>query len=408
MIPDNSALSMRTRWITAGLLSCSLAINLVDRQVLNVLAPVLRQNMHWTNSEFSYTAVAFEIGMLSSQVPSGALMDAAGTKTGLAIIFVLWSVVGGAHALAASLAAFMALRFLMGTAECGNYAAGIKSIAGLFPARIRSSAGGVFNAGAQLGSMLAPPLVVFVAARFGYRAAFFGIAAVGLLWLIPWLMAVPDAGRPTSDNARAAPKIGFAHLVRNRSVVGLFFVRVFTGPLTTFYWVWLPSYMKADRHMTMAMIGLFLWVPHLAGAAGNVLGGIVADRLIRIFGSVDRARKAAFTCAFLLEALSVFVPFASGFAGALGIISCVLFGNQWVAATYIAAVGDIFPARVAGRVNGLAGLGDSGAVLVTVLATGAIVDRYSFTPVFIAAGAFPLLALASVFFVLRRIEPADL
>jgi ACS family hexuronate transporter-like MFS transporter len=136
-----------------------------------------------------------------------------------------------------------------------------------------------------------------------------------------------------------------------------------------------------------------------------VAGGVISDRLVKIFGSVDKARKIGFTGAFLLSAASVFVPAAPSIPLALGIISLVLFGNQWVAATYIATVGDTFPAHVAGRVNGLAGFGDSGAALIAVLATGVIVDHYSYTPVFIAAGALPLFAMASVFFVLRRIEP---
>lgn len=399
---------MNTRWLIAGLLSSSIAINLVDRQVLNVLGPVLRENMHWTATQFSYTASAFQIGMLTGQVPAGAFMDKVGTKVGLATIFVLWSLVGGMHALATSLAVFIGLRFLMGATQCGNYTAGIKAIAGLFPSSLRSTAGGVFNAGAQLGSVIAPPLVVFISARFGYRMAFAATAGVGLLWLIPWLAAFPARHRLTAVGAKAPAKIGFGRLIRHRKVVGLFLIRVFSGPLTTFYWVWLPQYLKSERKMPMAMIGLLAWVPYLAGATGNVVGGLISDRLMKIFGSVDKARKAGFTCAFLLSALSAFVPFAPSIPLALGIMSLVLFGNQWVAATYIATVGDTFPAHVAGRVNGLAGFGDSGAVLITVLATGVIVDHYSYTPVFIAAGTLPLMAMASVFFVLRKIEPANL
>lgn len=188
-------------------------------------------------------------------------------------------------------------------------------------------------------------------------------------------------------------------------MLGLFLIRVFSGPLTTFYWVWLPQYLKSERKMSMVMIGTLAWLPYLAGALGNVAGGLISDRLVRAFGSVDRARKVGFTGAFILSAMSAFVPLAGSIPVALGLISLVLFGNQWVAATYIATVGDTFPAHVAGRVNGLAGFGDSGAALAAVLATGVIVDHYSYTPVFIAAGTLPLLAMASVYFVLRRIEP---
>ena len=400
---------MKKRWVIAVLLSASIAINLVDRQVLNVLGPTLRGEFHWSATQFSWIAAAFQVGMLAGQVPAGMFMDAMGARTGLAAIFVIWSLLGAGHALAAGLVAFIVLRFFMGMAQCGNYTAGIKAIAGLFPAQTRSSAGGVFNAGAQLGSVIAPPLVVWLLYRAGWHMAFVLIAAGGLVWLLPWFALYPDKRQAqAATGQRAGATIGFGKLLKNRKVVGLFLIRVFSGPLTTFYWVWLPQYLKSERKMSMVMIGTLAWLPYLAGAMGNVAGGLISDRLVRAFGSVDKARKIGFTCAFLLSALSAFVPMAGSIPVALGLISLVLFGNQWVAATYIATVGDTFPAHVAGRVNGLAGFGDSGAALIAVLATGVIVDHYSYTPVFIAAGTLPLLAMASVYFVLRRIEPEPL
>lgn len=397
---------MKKRWLIAFLLSASIAINLVDRQVLNVLAPILRQEMHWTATQFSYIASAFQVGMLAGQVPAGILMDAVGTRIGLATILIIWSALGAGHALAASLLAFIVLRFFMGMAQCGNYTAGIKAIAGLFPSTLRSSAGGVFNAGAQLGSVIAVPLVVYIARVWSWQMAFVVTAILGLVWLIPWLATFPDKQQnDAATGQRGAANITFSRLLQNRKVVGLFLIRVFSGPLTTFYWVWLPQYLKSERKMPMAMIGLLAWVPYLAGATGNVVGGLISDRLVKVFGSVDKARKAGFTGAFLLSALSAAVPMTDSIPVALGLISLVLFGNQWVAATYIATVGDTFPAHVVGRVNGLAGFGDSGSTLIAILATGIVVDHYSYTPVFIAAGTLPLLAMASVYFVLRRIEP---
>lgn len=406
MTPAETAISMPKRWLLACLLSASIAINLVDRQVLNFLGPVLRESMHWSATQFSWIAAAFYVGMLAGQVPAGMFLDAAGTRVGLATLLILWSVLGAAHALVASLAAFIVVRFFMGVAQCGNYGAGIKAVAGLFPPEKRSSAGGVFNAGAQLGSVIVPPVVGYLLHAAGVKMAFVLPAVVGMVWLIPWLAVYP--GKQQSQAAtgqKAGPSISFAKLLKNRKVVGLFLVRCCSGPLTAFYWVWLPQYLKSERKMSMVMIGTLAWLPYLAGAMGNVAGGLISDRLVRMFKSVDRARKIGFTCAFLLSALSAAVPLAGSIPLALGLISLVLFGNQWVAATYIATVGDTFPAHVAGRINGLAGFGDSAATLIAFLATGRIVDQYSFTPVFIAAGTLPLLAMASVYFVLRRIEP---
>ena len=404
----HSTLPARLRWTIVGLLSSSIAINLIDRQVLSVLAPVLREELRLSATQYAYITASFQLGMMAGQVPVGALMDRVGTRVGLAAIFVAWSVIGGAHALAAGLSGFVALRFLMGLSECGNYTAGIKAIAALFPAATRASAGGLFNAGAQFGSIIATPLVVFIATHLGWRLAFLIPAAIGLLWLIPWLALFPrTASLPSAGTSAMVTRVGFGELIRNRKVLGLFLIRVFSGPITTLYWFWLPLYLRTGRAMSFAMIGLLGWLPNLFGMSGNVVGGFLTDRLVAKTGSADRGRKLAFGGAFGLSALSMAMPFVANDYVALALMGLALFGNQWVAATYIGTVGDVVPHEVAGRVNGLAGFGDSASVLIAQLAIGFLVDRYSFTPVFIGAGVFPLLALLSVVVVLGKIERAQ-
>jgi ACS family hexuronate transporter-like MFS transporter len=435
----DSALSSKTRWTIVGLLSTSITINLLDRQVLSVLATELRPLYQWSNAQYAYIAVAFNLGMMCGQVPAGALMDRVGARVGLATIFVAWSVITVLHALAgpgtaieavargilsvipgmstlaAGLAGFILLRFIMGLSQCGNYTAGIKALAGLFPAASRARAGGIFNAGAQFGSVIAPPIVVFLAMQFGWRMAFVLPGLVGLLWLLPWLATFPDKQtmatisiKPGGAPAGAAPALTLGQLIANRKVLGLFLIRVFTGPITTFYWTWLPLYLRdpEGRGMSFLAVGFFASVPNLIGMTGNVVGGLLTDRFVKATGSVDRGRKLAFTCAFALGALSMTMPFVANNFLAVLLMGLALFGNQWVAATYIGTVGDVVPQQLAGRVNGIAGFGDNGAALLAVLYTGVIVDRYGWTPVFLGAGTMPFLAMLSVFFVLRRIEPA--
>ena len=433
----DSILPSGTRWTIVALLSASITINLLDRQVLSVLASELRTAFQWTNAQYGYIAVAFNLGMMCGQIPMGALLDRVGTRIGLAGIFVAWSLLGAAHALAgpgtaieaiaagiasaipgvpvlaAGLSGFILLRFLMGISQCGNYTAGIKALAGLFPAATRSRAGGIFNAGAQFGSVIAPPIVVFLAARFGWQMAFVIPTLLGLIWLLPWLAVFPDkqtmgavAVKPAGQGRHTDPAISLSRLIRNHKVLGLFLIRVFTGPITTFYWTWLPLYLRTGRGMSFLAIGFFASVPNLIGMSGNVVGGMITDRLVKSTGSVDRGRKIAFTCAFALGALSMTMPFVTNDYLAVVLMGLALFGNQWVAATYIGTVGDVVPQHLAGRVNGIAGFGDNGAALLAVLYTGVVVDKYGWTPVFFGAGMLPFLAMASVFLVLRRIEPA--
>jgi ACS family hexuronate transporter-like MFS transporter len=434
----DTPLSSNVRWTIVALLSASITINLLDRQILSVLAAELRNAFHWSNAQYGYIAVAFNLGMMIGQIPSGALMDRVGTRIGLPLIFIGWSLIGLLHAfagpgtaieaiataifnvipgvpvLAAGLAGFLLLRFFMGVTECGNYTAGIKALAGLFPAATRSRAGGVFNAGAQFGSVIAPPIVVYLASHYDWRMAFMIPPAVTLLWLIPWFATFPDKRKMDAISVKPAgaatagapPAISIGRLMRNHKVLGLFLIRVFSGPITTFYWTWLPLYLRTGRGMSFLAIGFFASIPNLIGMSGNVIGGLLTDRLLKTTGSVDRGRKIAFTCAFGLGALSMTMPWVSNNYLAVVLMGLALFGNQWYAATYIGTVGDVVPQHLAGRVNGIAGLGDNGAALLAVLYTGVVVDKYGWTPVFIGAGMMPFMAMLSLFFVLRRIEPA--
>jgi ACS family hexuronate transporter-like MFS transporter len=432
------AIAPRQRWTIVALLSASITINLLDRQILSVLASELRSQFNWSNAQYGSIAVAFNLGMMLGQIPAGTLMDRVGTRIGLTTIFMAWTVISvlhaiagpgtaidaiaqaligwipGLQALAGGLAGFLLLRFLMGLSECGNYTAGIKALAGLFPPDLRGRAGGLFNAGAQFGSVIAPPIVVFLAARFGWRWGFVIPAVAGLIWLPFWLRSFPDketmtaiAVKPAATaSGSPASEIPLGRLMWNRKVLGLFLIRVFTGPITTFYWTWLPLYLRTGRGMSFLALGLFASIPNLIGMTGNVAGGFLTDRIVRVTGSVDRGRKIAFTCAFGLGALSMTMPFVPNNYAAVVLMGLALFGNQWVAATYIGTVGDVVPQHLAGRVNGIAGFGDNGAALLAVLYTGVVVDWYGWTPVFIGAGTLPFLAMLSVFFVLGRIEPA--
>jgi ACS family hexuronate transporter-like MFS transporter len=437
--PAESGLSSRTRWTIVGLLSASIMINLIDRQTLSQLATILTKQWGWSNAQYGYIATIFNLGMMLGQIPAGAFLDRVGTKIGLATIFIAWSAVCGAHALAgpgtaiesiasaiwsaipgmptigAGLAGFFLLRFVMGLFECGNYTGGIKALAGLFPKETRSRAGGVFNAGAQLGSVIAGPLILtLLISTFGvgWQLGFVIPAALGLLWVIPWLAVFPDkatmsamALKPAQAAAGPPVEVSLGRLLANRQVLGLLLIRVFSGPITTFYWTWLPLYLRNGRGLTLFATGLMASVPQLFGMAGNVFGGVFTDRFVKTMGS-DRGRKLGFVCAFSLGALSMTMPFVANNMAAVLLMGLALFGNQWYAATYIGAVGDIVPQQLAGRVNGIAGFGDNGAVTFAILYTGVIIDHYGWSQVFVAAGVLPLLAMLSLFLVLRKIEPA--
>lgn len=402
-------LSDRLHWIVLALLSSSIALNLLDRQILSLLAPILREQLSLSNTGYSYIVFAFQLGMFLGQVPAGVLMDRLGTRIGMAAIVVAWSVFSGLHAFARTMGAFLALRFLMGVSECGNYTGGIKAIARLFPAKGRALAGGIFNAGAQLGSVVAPPLIVFIATRYGWPASFLIPSFFTILWIGPWLRFFPREPVRSTDSRQRSNRSGSLWLMlRNRQVFGLFLLRVFSGPLTSFYWYWLPEYLRHARGMSMILIGMMAWIPYVFGSLGNLGGGYVSDWLIRRGWSTDRARKACLAGGLGLSALSLILPFIPSNVAALAVVCLIVFGNNCTAACYISSVGDMFAPSIVGRVNGIAGAGDSGMGMVAMLLTGIAVDHFSYTPVLIMAGILPIFSLASILFVIRRIEPTTI
>lgn len=444
----DSVLSSKTRWTIVGLLFASIAINLVDRQVFAVLAPLLRELYGWSNTEYAVAGTAFGLGMMIGQIPAGQFLDRVGTRVGLAAIFIAWSLLTAAHALAgpgtlvdtvfggivslipgvstvgAGLGGFIFLRFVLGLSQCGNYTAGIKALAGLFPAESRSKAGGFFNAGAQFGSVIAGPLILSLLVAtlgFSWQMAFVVPALLGLLWLLPWFRIFPDkdqmaaiAIKPAVSAAvpSAVPSdLTLGQLIGNSKVLGLALIRVFTGPVTWFYWNFVALYLRSSpedggRGMAFLALGLYAAIPNMFGMTGNIVGGALTDKLVKMTGSVDTGRKLGFTGAFLLGSLSMVLPFVGSDFLAVLLMGLALFGNQWVAATYIGTVGDVVPQQLAGRVNGIAGLADGAASMAATLAAGMIADAYGWTPVFFGFGIFPFLAMASLFLVLRRIEPA--
>lgn len=414
--PKSNAPATDVRWLIVGLLSASIGINLVDRQVLSVVAPVLRDQLALSNTQYSYIIFAFQLGMILGQVPAGFFMDVVGPRIGFALIFVAWSVVNALHGISRGLRSLLTLRFFLGLAECGNYSGGIKVVAQIFDAKNRGRAGGYFNGGAQLGAVIAPPLVVLITVQFGWRAAFLLPSLLGLVWLIPWLRFFPrhfenltaTAPASTPEATQVRSTVNLKMLLRQRQVVGLMIFRALTGPLTSFYWYWLPEYLRHGRGMAFVTIGLLAWMPYLAGCIGNIAGGYFSDGLIRRGATTDFARKLGFILGAIFATLSLTLPFITSSLVAVFLICLAVFGNQWTTANYISSVGDIFPASVVASVSGIGGLADSGMVMITMLLTGIIVDHFSYYPVLLAAGIFPVLAVLSLYGVVRRIAPVEI
>ncbi len=374
---------------------------MLDRQVLSVVAPILRDTFHLSNTQYSYILFSFLLGLTLGQVPAGMLMDRRGARLGLTAILLWWSAANALHAIARTVASFSVLRFLLGLGECGNYSGGVKVISEWFPVRERALAGGIFNTGSVIGSLIAPYLVIRIATGYGWQSAFLLPSLLGLLWILPWL-AVYRVGPLAPSREQAQRSVGV--LLGLRQVWGVMLVRALGGPVNHFYWYWLPEYLRRERNFSLQEIGVWAGLPFFFGGLGNVAGGWFSSLLIARGASPDRARKSAFLAAVALCLTSMAVPLCATGYQALALICAASFGIGAYAATWIGAVTDIFPGEVVARVTGIAGMGEGVANMILTLATGRVVDRYSYFPVFLGAGLLPVLGLLSLFAVVRRIE----
>jgi len=392
--------SDRRRWLILGLLFFSIAINLLDRQVLSLVAPILRDQFDLTNTQYSYIVFSFLLGLTLSQMPAGLLMDRKGARFGMAFIMTWWSGANALHAAAQSVASFSVFRFLLGVGESGNYSAGVKVISEWLEPRQRALAGGIFNTGSVVGALVAPPLVIFLATRYGWQVAFLMPSALGLLWIRPWLSAYRPG--PLAASPGSAHRVSMLSLLGQRDVWAVMLARALSGPVNHFYWYWLPEYLRRERNFSLTEIGVWAGLPYLFGSLGNVVGGWVSSALITRGWAPLRARGGAWGLGLVFCLCSMAVPLAPSGYYALALICLASFGIATCAATWIGAVTDVFPQPVVARVTGIAGMGEGVTNMLLTLATGRVVDRYSYLPVFLVAGLLPLLGVGSFFALIRR------
>ena len=400
----------QVRWRILALLFLVTVINFVDRQTLSVVSPLLRERLHLSNTDYGRIVSAFMFGMMVGEFPVGWSMDRFGVRGGFSFTVVWWSIAEALHAFARSALQFSTVRFWMGTGECGNFSGGMKVVSEWFPARERALAVGVFNAGSMIGSLIAPPAIVFITLKFGWRWAFLGPSSLGFVWLILWRYAyyplekhpgVSPAEREyiQSGMRKVGPPPPNRELLRHHQTWGLIGCRFLVGPVVQFYWFWMPAYLHQSRGFTLAAIGMFAWIPYLFGDLGSIGGGWAAGYLMRRGLSLRASRLTVMFSGAACCALSISVVHAATAAAAIMFICLVLLGHTALSANMFAAISDVFPDGAVGRVTGLTGIAGGISGLLFPLLTGFLVDRISYTPVFVIAGLMPIAGV----FVLTRL-----
>ncbi|MBI4891538.1 MAG: MFS transporter [Acidobacteria bacterium] len=407
------------RWWMITLIMLGSVINYLTRSTLAVAAPTVLDELHITAKEYSWIVGAFQ-GAIMLQPVCGYVMDVLGLKIGFAIFAISWSFVNMLHSLAASWPVLAFLRGLLGFAEGSANPAGMKATAEWFPAKERGLAGGIYNIGASAGSMIAPPLVAWAILTYNWRAAFLITGALGLIWVVLWLLFYqsPDrhkalsteerehiaAGQEKhlrSDGSRPSP----LEIVRQRNFWGIAMPRFLADPTWGTLSFWMPLYLSSVRHLDLKQIALTAWLPFLAADFGCVFGGIVAMRLQKRFGmTIINARRWAFTLGSVLMLGVAFVGFVESPYLAIALLSLGGFAHQTLSVTVITMSSDLFRRNEVATVAGMAGTFGNAGVLIFSLLIGGLVGTVGYTPFFICLGLLDLVGAAVLWSLVRERE----
>lgn len=323
-------------------------------------------------------------------------------------------------ALATSLASFAAFRVALGLGEAAVFPASIKAVAEWFPKKERALATGIFNAGTNLGAILAPLVVPWLVGLWGWRAAFLGVGALGFAWLALWLLVYrhPEQHPRVSqaeldyirgDSVDSVPKTKWSRLLPFRQTWAFALGKFFIDPVWWFYLFWLPEFLQRKHGLSLQQIFIPIMVVYLISDAGSVVGGWISSLLIRRGNSINVARKSAMLVCAISVLPVVFVPYVTNMWNAVLLIGLAAAAHQGFSANLYTLTSDMFPNRAIGSVVGLGGtVGALGGLLIASV-VGHVLERSgSYQIPFFIAGVAYLIALGLIHILAPQLNAAEL
>jgi ACS family hexuronate transporter-like MFS transporter len=410
------------RWYIGGLLFLSTVINYIDRQTLSVLAPYIKTEFHWTNTDFSWLVIAFRVAYAFGQTFSGRVLDRIGTRNGLSLAVLFYSCAAMLTSLATGFRSLAFCRFLLGAGESANWPGATKAVAEWFPKRESGWAVALFDSGSSIGGALAPFIVLWAYHHFGsWRPAFIVTGTLGFLWLLlfRWLYRSPEdhprlsaeerreilSGRAAAEgaDAPAAPPLSARTLLALPQTWGIIIGKSLTDPIWFFITDWFAIYLVAKGYRLEESL-LAFWVPFLAADLGNFAGGGLSSALIRRGWSVGAARKLVVLISGLGMTLLIPTVFLTSFGWLIACFAISTFAYAAFSTMVLNLPADLYPIGSVASVSGMSGTGAGIGTILATLAIGRIADHYSFEPILVAASLIPLVATAAVLALVRNTE----
>ena len=386
------------RWTICSLVFYATTINYLDRQVISLLKTTLEKEFSWTESDYSNIVIAFQFAYAIGMVGAGRIIDKIGTKLGYAITLALWSVASILHAFATGTLSFAVFRAFLGFTEAGNFPAAFKTVAEWFPKKERAFAGGIFNSGTNVGAILAPIVVPWLAINYSWKIAFIATGAIGFLWLILWFIyyEIPSKQKRLSkaefdyihsdldDPSHAVeedtrPKVSYGQLFEYKQTWAFITGKFLTDGIWWFFLFWLPAFLNSEYGLKGMQVSLpIAFVYTLAGIA-SIFGGWLPMWFVKAKGwSVVKARQTSMLI-YAFFPLLVIVSQAAGKYGmwyAVVIIGFAASAHQAWSANLFTTVSDMFPKKLVASVIGIGGMAGAIGGMAVAKVAGLLFDHY--------------------------------
>lgn len=399
------------RWWVGGLLFASTVINYIDRQTLNVLAPYLKKEFAWTNSDFALIVISFRAAYALLQTVAGRVLDRIGTRRGLMLSVAWYSVAAMLTSLATGLRSFAGFRFLLGSGEAANWPGATKAVSEWFPKHERGLAVALFDSGSAIGGAIAPALVVWLYGTFGsWRPVFVITGLLGLVWMAVWsrLYYLPEEHPNIGADERAmilasreelAAEAGEAPrwqaLLGQRKTWGIILGRSFTDPVWFFVSDWFAIYL-VSKGFALSDTLLGFWVPFLAADIGNFAGGGISSWLVKRGWDVVAARKLVIVTGGIGMTLLAGAAFTSSLPWLVTFFGISTFCYAAWSTMALSLPADLYPSHSVASVSGMSGTGAGIGTILSTFLIGWSADHYSFAPILVTASVIPLVATGLV------------
>jgi len=414
------------RWWIIGLIFIATVINYIDRTAFALLWPQMGEDLGMDNSDYALMLNIFLITYAASKFLSGRLYDQIGTRLGFVVSIVLWSAAAAFHALARGVVSLSIVRGLLGLGEAGLWPGAVKSNGEWFPVKQRALAQGIFNSGASIGNVIAPVIIVYLYAQFGWKSTYIILGVLGLLWVIPWFVLnkskpedhpwITDSERSLILNDRianndvaveGAKSLSVGKILSYKQPWGVLLCRFFIEPIWWFFAGWMPIYLNAKFGLSIEEIGNTMWISYLMAAAGGILGGMFTEEIIKRT-SVDFGRKASIVLGSLLiiigfVSIILFVS-DSNYMTFIYLGGLALFGFQFAIGNIQTLSSDLFKGPSVGTLAGLAGTIAAVSPIIMNWFIGNITKGGSYTPAFIAITLSVVLAVISIYFFIKKVK----